>query len=104
MSAPRLHLGGKGQPPQRESVVSSVSELWRLCQLSRRHKGDCSPTESATGQSGGKHQKAVPLPGWAISDKWSEEGELSSLLLGIALGMSTFCCTSRQKPNQIRKD
>lgn len=38
MSAPRLHLGGKGQPPQRENVVSSVSELWRLCQLSRRHK------------------------------------------------------------------
>lgn len=47
MPAPRLHLGGKVQPPQREKVVSHVSELLGLCQLSRRPSKDCQPTESA---------------------------------------------------------
>lgn len=74
-------------------MVSSVSKLWGLCWIEQRHKGDCSPTESATGQTGAKHQKHWGWSNFQISGQRREE--LSSLLLGIALGMSTFGCTSR---------
>jgi len=70
-----------------------VSELWGLCQLSRRHKRGLLTHGKCNWPDWRKAPK--PLQGWAISDKWSEEEELSSLLLGIALGISTLGCISR---------
>lgn len=81
------------QPPQRENVVSSVSELWGLCQLSRRHKGGLLTHRKCNCPDWRKAPKALAELG--NFDKWSEEEELSSLLLGIALGISTFGCPSR---------